>query len=68
MFRNIWNSMKGFSLETWLMIFCIITGILFLIAAFAGAWRYYFSATICFTSAVMVAEDKKPKAKMKRRL
>ena len=67
MVRNILNSMKGFSLETWLMIFCIITGVLFLIAALAGAWRYYFSAAICFSSAVMVSEDKKPKPKMKRR-
>lgn len=66
MFGKLWIFIRNMSLENWIMAFGIISGMLFLIAAIAGAWRYFFSAFICFSSAVMVSEDKPKPKKMNR--
>lgn len=58
MVRKIMNYLKTCTLEKYIMIFSIIAGTLFLIAAISGEWRYYFSTFICYASAVMVSEDK----------
>jgi len=62
MVKKIISFLMTSSLETYVMVFSIIAGTLFLIAAITTEWGYYFSTFICYASAVMVAEDK-PKSK-----
>lgn len=66
MIGRIWKFIKSMTLENWIMAFSIISGVLFLIAAIAGAWRYFFPAFICFSSAVMVSGDRPKPRNMKR--
>lgn len=41
-------------------LFCYAAGTVFLILALCGAWRHFFTMSICFTTGLMIAEDKHP--------
>ena len=65
--KGVVEFLKTSSLETYVLVFSIVVGTIFLIAAVITAWCYYFSAFICYASAVMVTKNKPKNSKIKPR-
>lgn len=57
---------RGITLEKVLSAICFLAGIAFMIAAFMGMWRHFFTMGLCFSIGVMISDDGKPNENKKR--
>lgn len=56
--RGLLNYFSHMTLEKVSFLICFALGIVFLIAALAGAWRYYVTMFMCFIAAFLVTEER----------